>query len=337
VIIVLKLGATDEQLRHVVERIEAAGCRAHISRGEELTIVGCIGDDAKVERLNWQAMPGVERAERVTRPYKLASRQFQPHPTVVQVGSAQFGAGRLTVIAGPCTVEDEQMLWAAAEAVRQAGAHMLRGGAFKPRTSPYDFQGLGEDGLRLLQKAGRRFGLPVVTEVRTPAHVPPACAYADMLQVGARNMQNYDLLLEVGRSNKPVLLKRGFSATVRELLLAAEYILSTGNRQVVLCERGIRTFETSTRFTLDVSAIPVLKQETHLPVIFDPSHAAGRAALVPALARAGVAAGADGLIVEIHCNPEEAQCDGEQALRPDGFAALMTDLFNIHQALRPAG
>jgi len=240
----------------------------------------------------------------------------------------------LTVMAGPCTVEDREMLFDAAAAVKRGGAKILRGGAFKPRTSPYDFQGLGEDGLKLLQAAREQYGLPVVTEVRTLAHVPISCKYADLLQIGARNMQNYDLLTEVGKSGKPVLLKRGLSATVRELLLAAEYVLSAGNQKVILCERGIRTFETSTRFTMDVAAIPVLKQETHLPVVFDPSHAAGRASLVPALSRAGVAAGADGLIVEVHCNPEDAHCDGDQALRPEAFEKMVGGLRQIHQLVR---
>jgi len=330
VIIVLKPGASEAQLKHVVERIEAAGCRAHVSCGEELTIVGCIGDEARVERLNWSTVPGVERAERITKPYKLASRQLQPKAGVIEVGGVKIGGGTLTVMAGPCTVEDRKMLFDAAAAVKKAGAGILRGGAFKPRTSPYDFQGLGEEGLRLLQEAGRKYGMPVVTEVRTLAHVPLACRYADILQVGARNMQNYDLLTEVGRAGRPVLLKRGLSATVKELLLAAEYVLAAGNRQVILCERGIRTFETATRFTFDVSAIPVLKAETHLPVIFDPSHAAGQWRLVAPLARAGVAAGADGLIVEVHCDPEEAKCDGDQALRPDVFADTVKDLKAIH-------
>jgi len=330
VIVILKPGATDTQLQHVIERIEAAGCRAHVSKGEELTIVGCIGDEAKVERLSWGAFPGVERAERVTKPYKFASRKLQPRGSVVDVSGVKIGGDELTVMAGPCTVENRKMLFDAAAAVKQAGAKILRGGAFKPRTSPYDFQGLGEEGLKLLQEAREEFGLPIVTEVRTLAHVPVACRYADLLQIGARNMQNYDLLTEVGRAGKPVLLKRGLSATVRELLLAAEYVLAAGNQRVILCERGIRTFETATRFTLDVAAIPVLKQETHLPVVFDPSHAAGRTSLVPALARAGVAAGADGLIVEVHCNPEEANCDGDQALRPEEFAKMVAGLQKIH-------
>lgn len=330
-IVILKPGSSEAQLKHVIERIEAAGCKAHVSKGEELTIVGCIGDEAKVERLSWSAVPGVERVERITKPYKLATRQMRPNGSVVNVSGVKIGGKELVLMAGPCTVENREMLFDAAKAVKKGGARILRGGAFKPRTSPYDFQGLGEEGLKLLKEAKDKFGLPVVTEVRTPAHVPVACEYADMLQIGARNMQNYDLLTEVGRAGKPVLLKRGLSATVKELLLAAEYVLSAGNPDVVLCERGIRTFETATRFTFDVSAIPVLKQETHLPVVFDPSHAAGRASLVPAISRAGVAAGADGLVVEVHCDPEDAQCDGDQALQPKVFEKMVRELHAIHE------
>jgi 3-deoxy-7-phosphoheptulonate synthase len=336
VIVILKPGVSESQVRHVIERIEAAGCRAHISKGDELTIIGCIGDESKVERLSWSAVAGVERVERITKPYKLAARQMRPKGSVVDVAGVKIGGSELVLIAGPCTVENREMLFDAAKAVKKAGAQMLRGGAFKPRTSPYDFQGLGEEGLKLLKEAREKHGLPVVTEVRTLAHVPVACAYADMLQIGARNMQNYDLLTEVGRAGKPVLLKRGFSATVKELLLAAEYVLAAGNPNVVLCERGIRTFETATRFTFDVAAIPILKQETHLPVVFDPSHAAGRASLVPPISRAGVAAGADGLIVEVHCDPEDAQCDGDQALQPDVFEKMVRELRAIH-ALGSAG
>jgi 3-deoxy-7-phosphoheptulonate synthase len=331
VIVILKPGATESQLKRVIERIETAGCRAHISKGEELTIIGCIGDEAKIERLSLAAVPGVERTERITRPYKLASRQLRPKGSVVDVSGVKIGGGELTFMAGPCTVENREMLFESAKAVKKAGARILRGGAFKPRTSPYDFQGLGEEGLKLLKEARDKFGLPIVTEVRTLAHVSVACAYADMLQIGARNMQNYDLLTEVGRAGKPVLLKRGLSATIKELLLAAEYVLSAGNPNVVLCERGIRTFETATRFTFDVAAIPILKQETHLPVVFDPSHAAGRASLVPAISRAGVAAGADGLIVEVHCDPEDAQCDGDQALQPKVFEKMVSELRAIHK------
>ena len=327
----MKPGATEAQVRHVVERIEAAGLKTHLSCGEELTLIGCIGDESKVEGWNWSATPGVDRAERITKPWKIASRQMHPSPSVVDVKGVKIGGGSLALLAGPCTVENREMLVRTAAIVKQAGGQILRGGAFKPRTSPYDFQGLGEEGLRLLAEVGRELGLPTVSEVRTLAHVPMTCKYADMLQVGARNMQNYDLLREVGQARKPVLLKRGLSATIKELLLAAEYILSEGNAQVVLCERGIRTFETATRFTFDVSAIPVLKEQTHLPVLFDPSHAAGKASLVPALARAGVAAGADGLIVEVHHNPVEALCDGEQALTPKAFEEMLSDLRNIHE------
>ena len=333
-IIIMKPGASDAQVKHVIERIEAAGLKTHVSRGDELTLIGCIGDEAKVERLNWSATPGVERAERITKPWKIASRQMHPAASVVDVQGVKIGGGRLTFLAGPCTVEGREMILKGAQVVKENGGQILRGGAFKPRTSPYDFQGLGEEGLKLLSEAGKKYGLPTVTEVRTLAHVPKACEHCDMLQIGARNMQNYDLLREVGQARKPVLLKRGFAATIKELLLAAEYILSAGNTQVVLCERGIRTYETATRFTFDVSAIPVLKEQTHLPVIFDPSHAAGKASLVPPLARAGVAAGADGLIVEVHHNPEEALCDGDQAILPKVFKALVVELKAIHGIIK---
>ncbi|MCK6472955.1 MAG: 3-deoxy-7-phosphoheptulonate synthase [Planctomycetes bacterium] len=336
-IIIMKPGATDEQIDHVIARIKEAGCNTHVSRGQELTIIGAIGDETKVEGLNWRATPGVERAERVTKPWKIASLQMHPKPSVIDVAGVKIGGGNFTVMAGPCTVEDKKMLFDSAGAVKKAGAKILRGGAFKPRTSPYDFMGLGEEGLKLLQAAGREFGMPTVTEVRTLAHVEVACRYCDMLQIGARNMQNYDLLTEVGKARKPVLLKRGFAAQIKELLLAAEYILSGGNTQVVLCERGMRTFETATRFTFDVSAIPVLKEQTHLPVVFDPSHPAGKAALVPPLARAGVAAGADGMIVEVHCAPEEARCDGDQAMQPGAFEALMKDCAKIFEIVKGNG
>ncbi len=326
--------APDSAIERVIRRVEAAGLRTHLSKGIERTIIGCIGDERIISQIPFAAMPFVEKVLPVLSPFKIASRAFHPDDSVVEVGGVRIGGGALTLMAGPCAVEDAESLLASAKGVREAGAQILRGGAFKPRTSPYDFQGLGEEGLKLLSETGKALGMPTITEVRTLAHVPVAEKYADILQVGARNMQNFDLLREVGRTRKPVMLKRGMANTAHELLMAAEYILAEGNSAVMLCERGIRTFETSTRFTLDVSAIPVVKQSSHLPVIVDPSHAAGKASLVSALARAGVAAGADGVIVEVHASPENALCDGQQALTPAEFAGLAAELKAIHGILR---
>ena len=333
-IIIMKPGATEAQVKHVVEKIEHAGLKAHVSPGAELTLIGCIGEENKIEGIGWTSLPGVDRAERISKPYKMVSRQTHPKPTVVNVKGVKIGDGNLAVMAGPCTVENREMVMDAAAAVKKGGAKILRGGAFKPRTSPYDFQGLGEEGLKLLAEAGKKHDMPTVTEVRAISQIAIACEYCDMLQIGARNMQNYDLLREIGKTHKPVLLKRGLSATIKETLLAAEYILSGGNHDVVICERGIRTYETATRFTFDVSAIPIFKQETHLPVVFDPSHAAGKGTLVSAISRAGVAAGADGLIVEVHCDPEEALCDGDQSIPPKVFEALVKDLHAIHEIVK---
>ncbi len=328
-IIVTRSGITEAELDHIRERIEGLGMRTHISRGERRTIVGCIGDEALLQEVPLHSMPGVESVTPVLKPYKLASREFAADRTAVRVGDAagtEVGGPALTVVAGPCSVEDDVMLRATARRVRDAGARMLRGGAFKPRTSPYSFRGLGEEALRLLAEVRAETGLPVVTEVMDTRQVELVAEHADVLQVGARNMQNFALLSEVGRIQRPVLLKRGMSATVEELLMAAEYVMSQGNRAVILCERGIRTFETATRNTLDVGAIPVLKRETHLPVIVDPSHAAGLARLVAPLAFAAVAAGADGLIVEVHPEPETALSDGDQSLDFDQFDAMMARL-----------
>jgi 3-deoxy-7-phosphoheptulonate synthase len=278
-------------------------------------------------------MPGVQEIVPIARAYKLTSREFAPRDTRFNVGSAQVGGPGIVIMAGPCSVEGRSQLLETAHAVREAGGHMLRGGAFKPRTSPYSFQGMGEEGLALLAEAREATGLPVVTEVMTPEMVPVVCRYADMLQIGARNMQNYALLHAAGESQHPVLLKRGLSATIEELLMAAEYILSHGNRRVALCERGIRTFETATRNTTDINAVPVLKARSHLPVILDPSHSTGDAAYVPAIARAAIAAGADGLIVEVHPNPKEALSDGVQSLRPEQFAALVRQVHAIATAM----
>ena len=301
--------------------------RTHLSRGEHRTIIGCIGDESLLDEVPLRSLPGVESVTPVLKPYKLASREFAVDRTVVHVGGrdamASFGGRTITVIAGPCSVESRDMLIETASAVRAAGARMLRGGAFKPRTSPYAFQGLGAEALRLLADIRAESGLPVVTEVMDTRQVDLVAEHADMLQVGARNMQNFALLAELGRVRRPVLLKRGLSATIKELLMAAEYIMANGNHDVVLCERGIRTYETATRNTLDVAAIPVLKRESHLPVIVDPSHAGGDAELVAPLAFAAIAAGADGLIVEVHPNPECALSDGDQSLAPPAFADMM--------------
>ncbi|HHN47287.1 MAG TPA: 3-deoxy-7-phosphoheptulonate synthase [Planctomycetes bacterium] len=333
-IIVMKRGAGEQELRHVVEIIKKHGLKAHVSRGVERTIVGCIGDEAKIEPLPLEAVAGIERVLPVLRPYRMASREARPEGTVVKVGGGstplvELGTGAISIIAGPCAVENAEYTDVIAAGVKEAGAVMLRGGAFKPRTSPYAFQGLGEEGLKILRAAGDKYGLPIVSEVRNVRQVEILDRYVDMFQIGARNMQNYDLLMEVGHSKKPVLLKRGLASTIEELLMSAEYVISMGNHQVVLCERGIRTFEKATRFTLDVSAVPLLKKLSHLPVLVDPSHAAGQAWLVPPLALAGAAAGADGIIVEVHCSPEAALCDGEQALLPAALRRLAADLQTV--------
>jgi 3-deoxy-7-phosphoheptulonate synthase len=328
-IIVTRPNVTDAELDHIRERVEMLGMRTHLSRGERRTLIGCIGDEALLQEAALLTLPGVESVTPVMKPYKLASREFAAEPTVVRVGdraAASFGGRRLAVIAGPCSVEGREMLRQTARAVRDAGAGLLRGGAFKPRTSPYAFQGLGESALRMLAEVRAETGLPVVTEVMDTRQVELVAEHADMLQVGARNMQNFALLSELGRVQRPVLLKRGLSATVKELLMAAEYVMAQGNRDVVLCERGIRTFETATRNTLDVAAIPVLKAETHLPVIVDPSHAGGRADLVAPLAFAAIAAGADGLVVEVHPDPEQALSDGDQSLTLAAFERMMRGL-----------
>jgi len=325
-IIVTRAGITAAEIDHLRERIEALGLRTHISAGEHRTIIGCIGDEEVLREVPLLAFPGVEEVLPVLKPYKLASREFAAAPTEVKVGAARFGGLEFTVAAGPCSVEDESMLRETAMAVRDAGATVLRAGAFKPRTSPYSFRGLGERALKELADVRREFGLPIVTEVMDTRQIEIVAEHADMLQIGARNMQNFSLLTEVGRTHRPVLLKRGLSATIKDLLLAAEYIMSQGNMHVVLCERGIRTFETATRNTFDVAAIPVLKRETHLPVVADPSHAGGRRDLVAPLAFAAIAAGADGLLVEVHPCPERALSDGEQSLDFSEFEAMMERL-----------
>jgi 3-deoxy-7-phosphoheptulonate synthase len=326
-IIVTRPDITDGELDHIRERVESAGLHTHLSRGEHRTIIGCIGDEARLQEIPLRSLPGVESVIPVLKPYKRASREFSVDRTVVRIGEhASIGGEAITVIAGPCSVENRAMLHETAVAVRDAGATILRGGAFKPRSSPYSFQGLGRAALELLVEVRAATGLPVVTEVLDTRDVDLVAEHADMLQVGARNMQNFALLAELGRVQRPVLLKRGLSATISELLMAAEYIMAHGNSQVVLCERGIRTFERATRNTLDVSAIPVLKRETHLPVVVDPSHAGGDADLVAPLSFAGIAAGADGLIIEVHPDPESALSDGDQSLAPPAFVGLMSRL-----------
>ena len=329
-IIILKMKAIEQDLGRVVNRIEESGLKVHLSKGTERTIIGVIGDERKMDVQSLEVLPGVERVVRVLRPFKLASREFKPDDTVVQVSDdVQVGGNQIVVMAGPCAVENERDLMETAFAVKASGAQVLRGGAFKPRTSPYSFQGLGKDGLRLLAKARDASGLSIVTEVLSSGDVDLVSEFSDILQVGARNMQNFSLLHAVGESRKPVLLKRGMSATVEEWLMAAEYVLAGGNTQVILCERGIRTFETYTRNTMDVSSIPLVKQLSHLPVIGDPSHGTGLRSLVPALARAAVAAGSDGLLVEVHPNPEKALSDGPQSLSLDEFSALMRDVSRV--------
>jgi 3-deoxy-7-phosphoheptulonate synthase len=323
--------ATDEQVAHVVEKIEGAGLRTHLSQGELTTVIGAIGDESKLMALPLERYEGVAKVMPVVKPYRLASREMRPEGSTFTIGNVQIGPGHWCLMAGPCTVESRDQLLQSARAAAAAGATVLRGGAFKPRTSPYDFQGLGEEGLKLLQEAGRETGLVTITEVRSVSQVPLVAKYVDIFQIGARNMQNYDLLQEVGQTRTPVVLKRGLSAKVNDLLMAAEYILAEGNERVILCERGIRTFEDQTRFTLDIAAVPVIKSLSHLPVIVDPSHAAGKAKYVGALARAAAAAGADGVIVEIHPNPEEALCDGNQALLPDQIAELAPQLEDLHR------
>jgi 3-deoxy-7-phosphoheptulonate synthase len=324
--IVMQEGATEEQIRHVVERIEQAGAKAHPSRGEFVTVIGAIGDDRElVTSLALEGEPGVEKVVPILKPYKLVSSDFRRRHTV-EVAGRRFGGGSFGLIAGPCAVESREQTLTTARAVRDAGASLLRGGAYKPRTSPYAFSGLGKPGLEILAEAREETGLPVVTELMDVRQLEDVIELADMIQIGARNMQNFDLLREVGRTDCPVLLKRGISSTIEEWLLSAEYIAREGNDRIVLCERGIRTFETATRSTLDISAVPVAKTLTNLPVIVDPSHAAGKRDFILPMARAAVVAGADGLIVEVHPAPETALCDGPQALHADTFAAWVADV-----------
>ena len=331
--IVMKAGATEDQVQAVIDRIESCGAHAHPSRGEEVTVIGAVGDREHVARLGLEGAPGVEQVVPILKPYKLASSQMR-EPSVLEIGGRRIGGEHFSLIAGPCTVESRDQVMTAARAVRDAGGSLFRGGAYKPRSSPYSFQGLGQEGLRLLAEAREETGLPIVTELLDARDIEPVLEVADVIQVGARNMQNYALLSEIGRSGKPTLIKRGLSSTLEELLMAAEYILKEGNPNVILCERGIRTFETAYRFTLDITAIPALKEMTHLPVIVDPSHAPGRRSLVPALSMAAAAAGADGIIVEVHPEPEEAICDGPQQLHTDGLDEYVA---RLEQAAAVAG
>ncbi len=332
-IVVMKQNASNAQIVNVCARIEQSGCRTHISEGREGTIIGIIGNGRPLDYKQVERMNGVERTMPVLRPFKLASREFHPQDTIVPVNGVTIGDKQLVVMAGPCAVESRDQLLESARVVKSAGAQMLRGGAFKPRTSPYSFQGLGEEGLRFLAAAREETGLPVVTEVMSPEQVPLVTTYADILQIGARNMQNYALLHAVGETQHPVLLKRGMMSTVEELLMSAEYILSHGNDRIILCERGIRTFEKYTRNTLDLNAVPLLKQLSHLPVVVDPSHGTGKWELVKATSKAVVAAGADGLIIEVHPHPSRALSDGGQSLKPETFAQLMAELQAVAHAV----
>ena len=333
--IVMKEEATPEQIDAVIDRVESVGAKAHVSRGELVTVIGAIGDREHVANLGLEGADGVDHLVPILKPYKLASSQFKKGDrSVLDIGGRKIGGPHFMTIAGPCTVESREQLLDAAHAVNDAGAQLLRGGAYKPRTSPYSFQGLAEAGLRLLADAKRETGMPIVTEVMDARDLDAVLEVADVIQLGARNMQNYTLLTELGRAGRPVLLKRGLSSTLEELLMASEYILKEGTEAVMLCERGIRTFETAYRFTLDLMAIPVLKELTHLPIVVDPSHAAGRRDLVTPLSLAAAAAGADGLIVETHPEPEQAICDGPQQVRADEFADYLRQ---VEQAAALAG
>lgn len=332
-IIVLKPSSTKEQMQKIIDKVESLGLKVHISKGKERTIIGLIGEEDQVRLQPLERMPGVEKVMPVLPPYRLVSREFHKENTIVKVGNVEIGGSKIVVMAGPCSVEDESSLLKIAQGVKKAGASILRGGAFKPRTSPYSFQGLGEEGLKYLRSVADEVGLFVVTELMDPRDLELIQDYTDIIQIGARNMQNFNLLKEVGKANKPILLKRGMMSTIKEFLMSAEYVLSSGNFNVMLCERGIRTFEEQTRFTLDINAVPLIKQLSHLPIIVDPSHGTGRWSLVPPISQAAIAAGADGLIIEVHQQPEEALSDGVQSLLPKNFAQLMDNLKKISKAV----
>lgn len=331
-ITVLKKGATQAQMEHLIEWLKARNLDVHISHGHDYTILGLIGDTSKVDMELLSSLDIVESVQRVSGPYKQCNRQFHPEDTVISVGNAKIGGGNFCMIAGPCSVETEAQIIEVAQKVKQAGADILRGGAFKPRTSPYDFQGLGAEGIRLLLEAKKATGLPIVTEIMSVQYLD-LFADIDIIQVGARNMQNFDLLKELGKTDKPILLKRGLANTLKEFLMSAEYIMSEGNQNVILCERGIRTFDTYARNTLDLTAVPVLHELSHLPVIVDPSHATGKVHLVPPMAMAAVACGADGVMVEVHNDPIHALCDGAQSLKPEQFAVLAEKMRTVRKAV----
>jgi 3-deoxy-7-phosphoheptulonate synthase len=332
-IVIMKSDATAAEIAAVISKAESMGASSHPIYGADHTVVALVGDMTKVERSVFDAMAGVQKTVRIQEPYKLAGRTSHPHPTVIDVGGVKIGGSEIVVMAGPCSVESREQILEVAHMVKEAGATVLRGGAFKPRTSPYSFQGLGEKGLQYLAEAREQTGLPIITEVMREEQVQMVAEYADILQIGARNMQNYGLLQAVGKVQKPVMLKRGISGEIKELLMCAEYILSNGNYNVMLCERGIRTYETATRNTFDLNAIPVLHRASHLPVVADPSHGTGNWELIPAMSKAAVAAGADALIIEVHQNPDNALSDGDQSLKPDRFAQLMADLRRIAAAV----
>ena len=337
-IVVMESTSTEREIQGVLARLQESGLSGHLSTGVERTVIGVVGQTYPDLKDELEVLPGVREVVRISKPYKLVGREFQPEDTIVTVGDVQIGGPEVVVMAGPCSVESETQMLTVAAAVKQAGARILRGGAFKPRTSPYSFRGLGEEGLKLLAKARAETGLPIVTEVLTVTDVDLVAEYSDIIQIGARNVQNFILLEVAGRTGKPVLLKRGMSTTIEEWLLSAEYVRAQGNRNVILCERGIRTFETYTRNTLDVSAIPVVERLSHLPVIADPSHGTGKWHLVAPLALASVAAGADGLIIEVHPSPDHALSDGAQSLTPDNFSRLMPQVAAVAQAIgRSAG
>lgn len=332
-IVVMSPNATKENLQNVVKKLESMNLRTHLSTGDERTIVGVIGDKKIIANLEMEMMPGVEKTVRITEKYKLVSRDFHPQDTIIDVDGVQIGGKNIVVMAGPCAVENLEQLREAAAAVKKSGAKILRGGAYKPRTSPYDFQGLGEDGLKLLRQVADEFDMKVITEVVDREDIPLMEEYADILQVGARNMQNFQMLKALGKSQKPVMLKRGLSATISEWLNAAEYIMTGGNENVMFCERGIRTYETFTRNTLDLSAVAAVKELSHLPIVVDPSHGTGRRPMVAPMARAAIAAGADALMIEVHPHPEIALSDGNQSLTPDDFQKLMANLGEIAKAV----
>src|SRR5512141_1192048 len=332
-LIIMKPNSTPQQVENVIQHIKEAGLAAHLSQGIETTLIGAIGETHDIQTERFEVLDGVEMVKRITQPFKLASRQFHPENSVFPMDGFHVGGNEIVVIAGPCAVESRSQILETAQAVREAGANALRGGVFKPRTSPYSFQGLGEEGLEYLAEAREQTGMPIVVEIMSQTQLELMLKYVDVLQVGARNMQNFNLLRSIGETRKTVLLKRGLSATIEELLMSAEYILAGGNKQVMLCERGIRTFETATRNTTDINAIPVLKNLTHLPVIIDPSHSTGDSAYVSSIAKAGIAAGADGVIVEVHHDPAHAISDGKQSLTPEAFAKMVRQVKAVAEAV----